>query len=260
MRKAMVAAVGLIPVLLAACGPSKGPETRPPGAEESGKTNVLEAGAVALQRDAPPDQMNVYLSGFHPMKADPSHQMEAHHFCRQVNEDFAQCALFDGNTRAANLNGLEYIISEKLFEQLPAAERRFWHPHNGEILSGQLVAPGIPAVAEKELMRSKINSYGKTWHTWDTTGGARLPVGEPMLAWSFNRDGEARPGLVEERDKTLGIDSTEVRRGRAELQALAKPQEGVDALKGRFGRPTKDIAGVVDKAAAGTSPPGPAAR
>ena len=26
---------------------------------------------------------------------------------------------------------------------------------------------------------------------------AKLPLGEPMLTWSFNRDGEAKAGLVE---------------------------------------------------------------
>lgn len=237
-------------VLLAACGEPSGPETQPPGTEESTKTDVLETGATVLQRDAPPDQLNIYLNGFHPMKADPSHQMEAHHFCRQVNEDFAQCALFDGNTKEANLNGIEYIISERLFEQLPPVERQYWHPHNGEILSGQLVAPGIPEVAEEELMRSKMNSYGKTWHTWNTSGDDRIPMGEAILAWSFSRDGEAQPGLVEARDKALGIDTSEIRRERAELLPLAKPQEGVDVLKGKFGRPTQDIPGVVDKAAA----------
>lgn len=242
-------------ILLVACDESRQPTTAPVGAEESTKTEVLEAGATALQRDAPPSQMNIYLVGFHPMKEDPSHQMEAHHFCRQVNEDFAQCSLFDGNTAAANLNGIEYIISERAFEQLPQEERQYWHPHNGEILSGQLVAPGLPAVAEEELMKSKMNSYGKTWHTWSTGKGAKLPLGEPMLAWSFNRDGEARPRLVEHRDQTFKINSAEVRDSRADLRALAKPQEGVDALKGRFGRQTRDIPGVVDKAAA---PPAPA--
>jgi hypothetical protein len=191
--------------------------------------------------------MDVYLVGFHPMKQAPQHQMEAHHFCRQVNEDFAQCALFDGNTREANLNGLEYIISEKLFETLAADEKQYWHPHNGEILSGQLVAPGLPDVAEKELMRGKINSYGKTWHAWMTDQGHKLPTGPPMLAWSFSRDGEARPGLVEARDQRMGINSRDIRNKRQELTALAKPQMGVDALKGKFGRPTQDIPGVRDK-------------
>lgn len=120
----------------------------PAGAQTSAKTDVLKAGAAVMQTDAPLAAMNVYLVGFHPMKEDPSHQMEAHHFCRQVNEDFAQCALFDGNTAEANLNGIEFIISERLFETLPNDEKSMWHPHNGEILSGQLVAPGLPEIAE----------------------------------------------------------------------------------------------------------------
>jgi hypothetical protein len=200
----------------------------------------------------------VYLVGFHPMKERPDHQMEAHHYCHQVNEDFAQCALFDGNGRTARLNGIEYIISEKLFATLPAAERAYWHPHNAEILSGQLVAPGIPAVAEKELMRGKMNSYGKTWHVWNT-GAAdlpadALPLGPPMLAWSFNRDGEARPGLVERRDERMGIDSADKRRQRADLAALARPQSGVDALRAAFPQ-ARAIPGVLDPAAAPLQPP-----
>jgi hypothetical protein len=230
---------------------------RPPGVEaagrpESTKTDVLEAGAAALQTDDPLEPMKVYLVGFHPMKADPAHQVEAHHFCTQVNEDFAQCALFDGNTAEANLNGIEYIISERLFETLPEAERPYWHPHNGEILSGQLVAPGLPEAADHALMESKMNSYGKTWHTWDTRrGGAgrTLPLGEPRLAWSFSRFGEARPGLVEDRDGRMDIDTEERRQARQDLLPLAHPQEGVDALKGQFPGPTRPIPGVVDKLA-----------
>lgn len=164
-----------------------------------------------------------------------------------------QCALFDGNTSAANLHGVEYIISAELFDTLPEKERQYWHPHNGEILSGQLVAPGLPAVAEKELMRSKMNSYGKTWHTWNTghggMAGDELPLGEPKLAWSFNRVGEADPALIEARDSRMSIDTQERSRDRQDLVPLAQPQSGVDALKNKFGRPTQPIPGVVDRGA-----------
>lgn len=77
-----------------------------------------------------------------------------------------------------------------------------------------------------------------------------------MLAWSFNRDGEAAPGLVEGRDRRMGISTAEQRKQRGELAKMTKPQSGVDDLKGRFGRLTQDIPGVVDKKAAqGTSAP-----
>ena len=238
-------------------------QVSPPGADKSTKTKALEMGAKALQRNSPLGPMDVYLVGFHPLKDHPEHQMEAHHFCHQVNEDFAQCALFDGNGRNANLNGIEYIISEKLFESLPEAERKFWHPHNAEILTGQLVAPGIPAPAEKALMKSKMNSYGKTWHVWNTGAmgqpGDKLPVGPALLAWSFNRDGEAKPGLVEQRDRKMDIDSAEKRRQRADLKPLAKAQSGVDDLKAAFPQAAA-LPGVVDKKAVSGDPPASAPR
>ena len=257
------AAVIVFAAIAAGCdrGPDDRPAVRPAGAPETPKTEVLKVGAALLQQNGPLAKLDVHLVGFHPMKDMPGHQMSAHHFCRQVNEDFAQCVLFDGGSVDANLNGIEYIVSERLFAQLPAEERAYWHPHNAEILSGQLVAPGLPQVAEQALMRSKMNSSGKTWHTWGsqhgTAAGDRLPLGPAMLAWSFNRDGEADPALVAERDRLLGISTPEVRERRQELRELARPQEGVDALKGRFERPTRDIPGVAD---AGATPPAEGAR
>ncbi|MBZ8138473.1 outer membrane or secreted lipoprotein [Rubrivivax gelatinosus] len=223
-----------------------------PGQPKTATTRALEAGAALLQRQQPLAPMDVYLVGFHPMKDEPHHQMTAHHFCHQVNEDFAQCVLFDGAGRDARLNGIEYIVSERLFATLPPEERRYWHPHNAEILSGQLVAPGIPAPAELALMRRKMNSYGKTWHVWDTgapgRAGTSLPLGPAQLAWSFNRDGELQPALQQQRDQTLGVDTATIRRGRSELQPLARPQSGVDALKSAFPG-ARPIAGVVDSSA-----------
>jgi hypothetical protein len=255
MSRQVLSALSLA-LLAAGCTGSgaTGPAASVPGATESATTNVLEAGATALQRDAPTDGLDIYLAGFHPMKDNPAHQFEAHHFCKQLNEDFAQCVLFDGNAAGANLNGVEYIISERLFGTLPENEKQYWHPHNGEILSGQLVAPGLPEAADHALMKSKLNSYGKTWHTWDTSHGGgsaeTMPLGTPRLAWSFNRLGEARPGLVEARDRRMNIRTEERRRGRQDLVPLARPQAGVDALKGRFTGPTRPILGVVDEEAA----------
>jgi hypothetical protein len=240
----------LIALILAGCAGrgSEGPEARAAGEPVHPTTAALAAGAALLQTDAPPDALDIYIVGFHPSKDNPEHQVEAHHFCRQINEDLAQCALFDGNSATASLTGIEYIISERLFASLPEAERAYWHPHNGEILSGQLVAPGLPEAAEHELMRQKINSYGKTWHTWDTAHGAQLPLGPPALAWSFNRFGEADPELIAARDRKMGISTEAKRAARQDLVPLARPQAGVDALEGRFPRPTSPIPGVLDSA------------
>lgn len=242
--------------VLSGCG-ERAPTTAPTGAEKKAGTKALEAGAKALQSSSPLAPMDIHLVGIHPFKDQPAHQMLVHHFCRQVNEDFAQCALFDGDGPQANLNGIEYIISERMFESLPETERAYWHPHNYEILSGQLVAPGLPEAAENALMRGKMNSYGKTWHVWHTgrpdAPGDRLPLGAPALAWSLNRDGEALPGLVEEHERRLGLKPGKKRDERLDLVGMARPQAGVDALKDRFDRPTQEIPGVQDKTSA---PPG----
>jgi hypothetical protein len=226
----------------------------PPGAEKSAMTKTLETGARMLQKDAPPAQLDIYLGGFHPMKDDPSHQMEAHHFCKQVNEDFAQCVLFDGNSKQANLNGIEYIVSERLYNQLPQDEKQYWHPHNYEILSGQLIAPGIPEAAEKQLMKMKMNSYGKTFHTWHTgTFGEApqaLPLGPASLAWSFNHDGEAKSGMIEQRDAAFKLNTAGKREERKQLQQDARPQGGVEAITSKFTGPLKPLPGVRDAASA----------
>lgn len=233
------------------------PRTVPRGAEKAPKTKALEAGAKVLQDMGPVKALDMYLVGFHPMKEDRGHSMEAHHFCRQVNQDFAQCVLFDGNSADANMNGIEYIISETLFEGLPAEERQYWHPHNYEILSGQLLMPGLPDPAEKEALKGKMNSYGKTWHLWNTgedgKSGDKLPLGKPMLAWSYNADGELEPAMEKSLAQRLDVDLAEKRRQRADLTPLAKPQEGVDALKSSF-PDRKPIPGVVDKRSAAPQP------
>jgi len=220
---------------LAACE-SRGPAVQPQGQPATPETQALEAGAKVLQGEGPTDTFNVYLVGFHPLADDPTSVMEAHHYCNQVNEDFAQCVLFDGNTNAANLNGVEYIVSERLFRQLPAEEREHWHPHNYEILSGQLQAPGLTPAAELELMRTKMNSYGKTWHVWHTGPGNAddLPLGPSHLAWSFNADEELPQALIEERDRAMGLDTERDRERRQVLIDEARPQRGVNRLAPAF--------------------------
>ena len=73
----------------------------PPGDDKSAKTHLLDLGAKALQGNAPLGPMDVYLVlGSHPMKDQPQQQMEAHHFCHQVNQDVAQCVLCRRNNAA----------------------------------------------------------------------------------------------------------------------------------------------------------------
>jgi len=216
------------------------PPIEPVGEQKMIRQAILETGSGIMQDFTPMKQFDIYVCGFHPARDDPSMQMEAHHYCKQVNRDFLQCVLFDGNSVDANLIGIEYIISEPLFAELPEPERRYWHPHNFEILSGTLVAPGLPAVAEKAMLKLLMNSYGKTWHTWHTgrhdqpNSGHALPLGEPMLMWSFNREGEMDEVMKRHTATALSIDFDEKRAQRQDLVQHAHPQCGVDLLKGVF--------------------------
>lgn len=203
------------------------------------RQTILEAGASLLQDIKPLKQFDIHVIGLHCARHKPGMQMEAHHFCQQVNADLLQCVLFDANAERANLIGIEYIISERLFATLPEEEQGYWHPHNYEILSGTLVVPGLPDVAEKAMLRLLMNSYGKTWHLWHTglhegRAGDALPLGEAQLMWSFNRDGEMDDELLHHLDEHLSTPHAQKRQDRQDMVPLARPQRGVDALKGAF--------------------------
>jgi hypothetical protein len=221
--------------LLVACG-AKNTESnvQPPGADATAKTKILEVGTAALQNKPPIEAINAYLDGFHFYNGNMKGQMEAHHYCSILNEDVTQCVIYDGNVKDAKIMGVEYIVSAKLFQGLPEAEKAMWHSHVHEVKSGQLIAPGIPLVAEHELMKKLIGTYGKTWHTWHTDLQKELPIGVPQLMMGFTADGQHDPQMVAARDQRFGIASADKRANRDDI---ARPviDPGADAwLKGRI--------------------------
>jgi hypothetical protein len=207
-------------VALTACGERKTESpVAPAGATESGKTKVLEAGAAALQNKPPIEAINAYLDGFHFYNGRQKVQMEAHHYCTILGDDLIQCVIYDGNVKDAKIMGVEYIVSAKLFATLPESEKPMWHSHVHEVKSGQLIAPGIPEVAEHALMEKLIHTYGKTWHTWHTDLHKELPLGVPQLMMGFTGDGQADPDMVAARDKRFDVDSARKRKDREDIAA-----------------------------------------
>ena len=217
--------------LLTACaGNTTSSNVVAPGEEKTATTRTLEAGAALLQSRPPIDALNAYLDGFHFYNGHPEVQMEAHHYCSILNEEVIQCVIYDGNRKDAKLMGVEYIISEQLFAKLPRAEKALWHSHVHEVKSGQLVAPGIPDIAEHALMEKLIHTYGKTWHTWHTDLNKDLPLGVPQLMMGFTADGQIEQRLVTDRDRRLGVDSTQKKKARADIPAPAI-DPGADAWR-----------------------------
>lgn len=189
----------------------------PPGKEKTAKTKVLEAGAELLQGEGPINAIHAHVCGFHFYADDMKRQVRADHYCSHQNEEVLQCVIYDSDGKNARLIGIEYIISEKLFNQLPEEEKKLWHSHRFEVMSGQLIAPGLPEVAEKELMKKLVTTYGKTWHTWQVDRGDKLPLGLPKLMMGFTADGQVNPKMVEQRDKELGTETAKKKEQRAEI-------------------------------------------
>lgn len=207
---------------LAGCGgDNSASNVTAPGTAKTATTRALDAGAALLQNKPPIDALNAYLDGFHFYNGQPKVQMEAHHYCAHLNEDVTQCVIYDGNERDAKLMGMEYIVSARLFATLPEAEKTLWHSHVHEVRSGQLIAPGIPQVAEHALMQKLVGTYGKTWHTWHTDLDKSLPLGIPQLMMGFTADGQTDPAMVAERDARFGVRSQDKRAARADIAAPA---------------------------------------
>jgi hypothetical protein len=204
---------------LAACGgENTGSNVAAPGAEESATTKTLEAGANLLQDKAPLGSLNAYLDGFHFYSGNPQGQMEAHHYCGHLSEDMIQCVIFDGNAANAKIMGVEYIVSRALFDRLPTEEKHLWHSHVHEVRSGTLIAPGIPDIAEHELMQKIAGTYGKTWHTWHTDQKLQLPTGVPMLMMGFIDAHPADPRMVADRDQRFDVSSDRKREQRSDIE------------------------------------------
>jgi hypothetical protein len=213
--------LSIVPLLLfiAACGGGNTQSNvRSPGGEKTAKDKLLNTGSDLLQSKSPLNKFNTYLDGFHFYNGNMNAQMEAHHYVNQLNEDLYQAVIFDGNGKDAKLMGVEYIITPKLFKTLPEEEKKLWHSHSYEVKSGSLFAPGIPDVADHELMEKLVSTYGKTIHTWHTDQQRALPIGAPMVMMGPTKDGQLKPELIQARDARFKVSTRDIKNKRADIQ------------------------------------------
>jgi len=151
-----------------------------------------------------------------------------------MSPSFIQCAIYVPGTNPARLAGVEYIISAAAFEQLPLEERQLWHSHQYEVTSGLLVEPGTPDGVDKEAMKILVNTYGKTFHTWNfASRELDLPLGIPELVNGFTENGQLANHVIEKRDAFLGVNHTEVRERRRDIKALPVV-DGADSWRHGF--------------------------
>jgi hypothetical protein len=164
-----------------------------------------------------------HFCGIHVVRDDQKKQFITQHYCGPRSEDMFQCLLFDSTEKNAKLIGVEYIISDKKYRELPEKERKYWHPHTYEVLEGGLIAPGMPQGDEDKFMKAILTTWGKTIHTWPDPS-TEIPMGEPLLMWSLSGDGQDDPKVIAERDRQFKVSVKEIRERRTKLFGLEVPQ------------------------------------
>src|SRR5437762_12385575 len=176
----------------------------------------------------PIGDIHAHVCGIHFYSGDMARQIIAEHYCSHLSDEVLQCVIYDSNKPGARLIGIEYIVSAKIFESLPAEEKKLWHSHNYEVKSGVLTAPGASEAAEKDLMKVLIGTYGKTWHTWQVDRGDKLPLGIPQLMMAFTKDGQLDPKIAAERDALYSVSMAAKKTARSDIPD-AKVDSGADA-------------------------------
>ena len=122
------------------------------------------------------------FAGVHLLKDLPEHPQVAYHYCKPVNDDVSQCVLYDGTGPDARLIGIEYLISNALYQKMPPEEKVYWHDHKYEVDAGLLKSLTQGGPEETKTLASIRTLYGKVFHTWVT--GKTYPSGPPRLFWS----------------------------------------------------------------------------
>ncbi|KAL9662213.1 hypothetical protein QQ045_027045 [Rhodiola kirilowii] len=190
-----------------------------PGKPMSVGELMLDKGAQIMQSLNPIKQMKQHACTFALYSHDMSRKIEVHHYVTRLNQDFCQCAVYDSDEAHARLLGIEYIVSDRIFESLEAEEQKLWHSHAYEIKSALWVSPSIPEVIARPELANFAKTYGKFWCTWQIDRGDRLPLGAPSLMMSPQAVdiSQVERAMIERRDDKYNISTDALKQGRVEM-------------------------------------------
>jgi hypothetical protein len=171
----------------------------------------------------PVGSLHAHFCGIHIAKKNPKFQLVAQHYCSGRTEDMHQCLLYDSCDKNAKLLGVEYIVTDRVYQLLPETERKYWHPHTYEVLAGGLISTSMDAAEEMKFMKFILQTWGKTWHTWPDPK-TDVPLGEPLLMWALTGDGQANEEVIAARDRQFGVSAAQIRQQRVQEIGLQVPQ------------------------------------
>jgi hypothetical protein len=183
----------------------------------------------------PIESIHLHFCGIHVAKQNPKFQLITQHFCSPINDQMHQCLLYDSSERNARLLGIEYLIADKLYRDLPEGEKKYWHPHTYEVLAGGLIGPGMTADDELKFMKYILTTWGKTWHTWPDPQ-TPVPMGEPLLMWSVTADDQVDQQVLARRDREFKVSAEKLRAIRTAEIGFEPPQVPFPTSVDQIGR------------------------
>lgn len=122
------------------------------------------------------------FAGVHLMKDVPERSAVAYHFCKPLNESVNQCVLYDGTGPNAKLIGIEYLVTDAMYQKFPAEEKAYWHDHKHEVDAGLIRSLTQKGEEEKATLGVVRTLWGKVYHTW--ASGEDYPRGPARLFWA----------------------------------------------------------------------------
>lgn len=166
---------------------------------------------------APSDEYKMHICAFHIAKDDPKVIVETQHYCMGLRDDLFQCLLFETTAPGVKpkLLGVEYVISNALYQTLSPDEKQLWHPHDFEVRQGLLALIDVSKEVDEKTMKLLVNTWGKTWHTWPDPN-TDLPLGTPRLMWSALKEGAVPASLIKARDQRWNINTAQLKKDRAQ--------------------------------------------
>lgn len=112
-----------------------------------------------VNRFAPVDKIHQALQAYHVVADERGEIVPAVHYCScSASGDHFQCLIYESDEPDAKLIGIEYMISEDKFLQLPEDEKKYWHSHVHEVMSGSLVLIGLRAGAVADAAAAALKT------------------------------------------------------------------------------------------------------
>ena len=188
---------------------------------------------------APAQALHLHFCGIHIAKSNPKFQIITQHYCMSRSDEMHQCLLYDSYERNARLIGVEYIVTDRIYRELPDTEKKYWHPHTYEVLAGGLIAPEHEARGRAGVHEGAFDHLGK-----DLAHLARpdhpVPMGEPLLMWALTGDGQHDTDVIATRDKHFKVSGAAIREQRCQSIGFEVPKVSLPQSIDQVGRQWTD--------------------